>query len=250
MIGEKLRRGLLIVFFATLIGSAFAQDEQVQRANDDLLSPWVLSIDSGTLVLKVNGVSKKGDNQFKLDASFGFIGNPLKPVDAEAQYVEQGRELKFVTSSGMRYQILLKADGSHFGTYVGPRGSGSVLTIERISESELQSTIELGTKEPEVAAPDKDVPIDCSVFSGAWTGHWNGDANLWVTTVDKECQATYLYAKKGWRTRGRSRILGQKLTFQAAKATFEFTHNGQHLLGTYRPSEGTNLTLNADFTRK
>ncbi len=119
--------GAMTVAVGTLVGNAFAQDVQLQQAKDDFVSPWVVSIDSGTLVLAITAVTKKNDNAFGLDASFGFIGTPPKPVDAEVQYGADGRQLKFATSSGIRYHVTLKLDGTHVGTYVGPRGSGNVL---------------------------------------------------------------------------------------------------------------------------
>jgi len=249
MTNVQIFRVIFALATAVFSGSAFSQDAQLQRVKEDFVSPWILIIDSGTLVLAINGVNKKADNLFGLDASFGFVGNPMKPVDAEVNYAEGMRQLKFVTSSGIRYQITVKPDGSHQGAYAGPRGSGNVLTFDRITESDLQNTIALGTKDPEIVAPDQGVPKDCSNFSGLWKGNWNGDANLWITTIDKDCQTTYVYSKRGWRTRGSAKIQNQKLVFQAARATFEFSINGQHLRGSYRPNDVTGPTLNSEFTK-
>jgi hypothetical protein len=246
----KQFRVLLVILAAILSESAAAQDTQLQRAKDDFVSPWIVTIDSGTLVLAVTGVHKKSDNLYGLDASFGFVGNPMKPVEAEIKYTPDMRQLKFATSSGIRYQLILKPDGSHQGEYAGPRGAGIVLAFDRVTESELQSTIALGTKKPEVVTPGQDVPKNCSTFSGSWKGNWNGDANLWITTIDKDCLATYLYAKKGWRTRGSAKIQNQKLEFQAARATFEFSFSGPHILGTYRPNDNFGPTLNTEFTKE
>lgn len=240
----------LFVSVGAFASNALAEDVQLQRAKDDFVSPWVVGIDSGTLVLAITGVTKKGDNVFGLDASFGFIGTPPKSVDAEVQYGTDTRQLKFATSSGIRYHVTLKPDGTHVGTYVGPRGSGNVLSFERVSEGDLQNTIALGTKKPDLVAPDQGVPAECSAFSGAWKGNWNGDANLWITSVDKECLATYVYAKKGWRTKGSAKIQNQRITFQAANATFEFSTNGQQLKGAYRPNDTTSRSLVAEFARE
>ena len=240
----------LIVSAGTLFASAFAEEVQLERAKDDFVSPWIVSIEGGTLVLAITGVNKKSDNVFGLDASFSFIGTAPKPVDAEVQYATDMRQIKFTTTSGIRYHVSLKSDGSHVGTYAGPRGSGNVLTFERVTERDLQSSIALGTKMPELVAPDQSVPPECATFSGSWKGNWNGDANLWITSVDKECQATYVYAKRGWRTKNNTKIQNQKLIFQAANATFEFSISGQQLKGIHRPNDTSSRTLTAEFTKE
>ncbi len=241
---------VLIVSAGTFFASAFAENVQLQRAKDDFVSTWIVNIESGTLILAITGVNKKSDDVFGLDASFGFIGTASKSVDAEVQYVADMRQLKFTTSSGIRYHVSLKSDGLHLGTYVGSRGSGNVLTFERITESDLQNTIALGTKKPELVTPDQRAPPECAAFSGSWKGNWNGDANLWITSVDKECLATYVYAKRGWRTKGSANIQNQKIAFQAANADFEFSISGQQLKGVYRPNDTANRTLVAEFTKE
>ena len=240
----------LIVSVGAFCANAFAEEIQLQRVKDDFVSPWIVSIEGGTLVLAITGVTRKSDNLFGLDASFGFIGTAPKPVDAEVQYATEIRQIKFTTTSGIRYHVRLKSDGSQMGTHTGPRGSGNVLTFEKVTERDLQNTISLGTQKPELVAPDKNVPTECSPLSGSWKGNWNGDANLWITDIDKECVATYVYAKRGWRTKGSAKIQNQKITFQAADAVFEFAISGQKLKGAYQPSNAGGRAYAAEFAKE
>lgn len=103
-----------------------------------------------------------------------------------------------------------------------------------------------------VTPPGADVPKECAVFSGGWSGEWRvggvGRADLWVTSVDKECNAKIYY---GGNTQSKI-VDGTLQEFMCnrstnGKCTFRISQDGNSLSASYWNSQGG--TNYATFTR-
>ena len=105
-----------------------------------------------------------------------------------------------------------------------------------------------------VTPPGADVPKGCAVFSGGWSGEWRvggvGRSNLWVTSIDKECNATISYGRMGVT---QSKIVdGTLQEFMCnpttnGRCTFKISNDGNTLSASYwNPQGGRNY---ATFSR-
>ncbi len=253
---------LIGLLSAVLVSSSVpAQNKLIDQLKADLVSPWLVTVDgvNKPRILKITGVAQKADGAFFLDAVFGLSDGKLSPIRAEMSQKAQERTLTFATQTDTRIVATQTPNGAFVGTFTPKGGEAKKVTIERLSDGELQSKRAVAQSERAktiIVKPAADVPAACAAFSGEWTGTWNqgniGQNWLWITEVDvvnTKCMTKYSFLSHANSPRGSTpaEIKDGALSFicnSSTGGTCVFKRHGDTLRVDYsNPAGGRNSAI-------
>ena len=137
----------------------------------------------------VTAVQAKDSSTFAIRASLGFAGEERAVTSAELAQSRDEQTISVVARSGASIVAKLTQDGTFEGVWTF-RGTPTKVILTKLSDTAATAT-------PEIRSPSPDTPPACAAFLGGWHGVWpiSGFVYLWVVDVDKDCIATFAYAK-------------------------------------------------------
>jgi hypothetical protein len=197
------------VLFYTIIsvsaGFSFGQEKTITQLQTELVSPWLVTMEGEDRprTLRIAGSAPKADGTLILEATYGFSDAGQSPISASASRSGQEIKLLFTTQLSGKVTSTRTPDGSFEGTMTYTNGKIMKLTIQKISEDELQVKVaaaQAARAANLIVKPAMDVPAQCAAFSGRWTGTWGygvGQQWLWVTSIDNRCMAKVAYLGSG-----------------------------------------------------
>ena len=184
----KLLTTILLMAVATFAFSQTSPGRNVEQ----LIGNWNISFgdaDERARRMIVTAVQAKDGSTFVIRASLGFTGEERTVTSAELVQSGDEQSISIVARSGASIVAKLKEDGRFEGVWTF-RGTPTKVVLTKLTDTALTAT-------PAIRLPSPDTPPLCAIFSGGWHGVWpiSGFVYLWVVDVDKDCIATYAYAK-------------------------------------------------------
>lgn len=243
---------LFVLSFLTSF-SAFSQTNTAISLEKELVSHWLVKVsgEARTRTLVINGVAQQSDAAFLLDAAYGYTDEKQTGIRAEISQIGQERRLNITTQANSIITAIETPGKSFVGTFTNKNGATKDVTIEKISEADLQKLRESGVgSKGAIVKPSADVPESCAAFSGKWLGKWGygiGQSWLWVVNIDAKCNANiaYLGTDRTPSSFITVEIRDGKLEFLCNKSTNGtciFKRSGNDLTSNYHnPSGGTNF---------
>lgn len=245
----KTMRVFTAIIVAVLWGLIVPASAIAQSATTSLTSTsWLVTVDGEkkTRTITIANSTPKSDGVIHLDATYGWTGGNMHPVQAQISQASSPRQLILITPADTKIIATERADGSFQGTFALKDG-----TVKGVVVSKLAGDIQVAaapTTKGLFQKPGSDVPANCAAFFGGWAGEWpnTGFAVLWVASIDSGCNARVIYTRsttppkseKGFTT---ATIKGNTLTWPRPDGgTTTFDLKDETLNAFYRGSTGTN----------
>lgn len=196
---------LLLTFLMPL--TVHGQNITAIELEKDLATTWIVRIsgDDRTRTLKINRVSQKSDGAFSLDAEYGYTTQYQRSIEGEIQQNLQERKLIITTPTSSRIVAIESPQGSFIGTFESKKGETSEVTIEKISQSELEKLRDVETiaKKTRIKKPSARAPESFAVFSGAWSGTFERRVQdfslikiwIWIHEVKANGDVTFSFSE-------------------------------------------------------
>ena len=240
----KSLRSLGIFFLVFFMGVSWAQSET--SGADQMVGEWDVTVESQKDTerrLKVKSFTKKTENNFILEASFGFAGfeSELYRVSSAEIVVTNGvRTLNLTARSGARIVATQNDAGWFVGTWFSNQAQESPVTLKKLSEEMF----------PELKIVPEGTPPECASFLGGWTAKFpSAQWYLWVVEVKVDCTVKYRYsAIRNPRVfRGEAKISQGVLPITLQRGTNYFSFTGGVLRDRYIDND--NVEIHRDFTK-
>ncbi len=237
---------LLASSWSTGIRAAETDFQQIKR---DIVSAWIVEIqgDARTRTLHIRGAERKRDENWDLDASYGWTGRHQTTVKSELTVKPDGYKLTFTTQANS----LIVAEGSGagilIGTFTAKSGNIKPVKLTRITEEDLSKLQASPSTEGnrKIVQPGPEVPIACGSLVGGWTGNWGyqgyDEGWLWVVQVDSACIAKYRFGRTGYRGPFKTAEIRKGVLSTPCNdgGTCSFERQGNRLFGRWDGPAGT-----------
>lgn len=183
---------LFVALFVTA-GSAISQTQ----ANSLASTSWLATVDgeAKTRTIVISTANPKTDGVLELQATYGWTGGNMNPVQAQISQTASPRQLILITPADTKIVASERPDGSFQGTFTLKDGKVKGVVITKLEGDMRVAAKPAGTGV--LQKPSSDVPANCAAFYGGWGGEWpvQGYAVLWVTSVDSSCKAMVTYTR-------------------------------------------------------
>jgi hypothetical protein len=132
------------VIWSVLCVSNARGESILSQIQKELISTWLVTVDGDvrTRTLRIKGVEAAGERTFMLQAEYGFSDRRQSAVRAHLEQSREERKLLLTTQTDATITATQDSRGVFNGTFVLKNGRTNPVTIEKISESELQARID------------------------------------------------------------------------------------------------------------
>jgi hypothetical protein len=243
MLKTKLPIYFLSFCFSVMAYAQGTASEALAKLREQLVSPWLVSVDSGgrgfERVLVIKGVTANSAGDLVPELEYGLLSGQ-SPVRGTLAQKDRELKISFVTQADSRIEATQQEDGSFQGTFTDKKGSVMKLRMVKTTKEAV-----VAFKFPK---PNADVPPACAAFFGGWAGTWSvsqGPTRLWVHSIKADCTAMYSYRSTSSDAPptqySNTEIKEGVLTSTCGNdGKCEFTRHGDEIWGRYQSGSGTN----------
>ena len=173
---------------------------QLAQLQAQLQSSWWITVEAerGQRIMRITGISLRGDGNFSVDLNYGILGGFLGPtratlfrqsppstVNPQEWIGSRTFKIEFITGAGTQISAESADAGTFIGTFAPRSGRTKQITLERVSGEEVQKRL-AGAIEARRQAAQKwlakeKIEID---YEGAWR---------WTVPVDMKARTAMFY---------------------------------------------------------
>ena len=168
-----LREAVTFLFLSFGLSFAHADDQQLAKAKEQVVSSWRIKItgDTTPLVINIKDVIQVKEKEFELMATYGQIGGGQGGLK-EAFFVlsEKESRISFTTQSNNKVEAVMISNTTFQGTFTNSKGVSREVVMTKSSEEHVASAkTVIDPKE----ADEKNVVIPEKI-SGRWKNNKTG----------------------------------------------------------------------------